>query len=150
MSSERTKVMAFGTFDFFHAGHDYLLREAKKLGNYLIVVIARDRTVQLVKGATPENNEKARLQVVKNHPTVDKAVLGELEDKYSAIKKYHPQIIVLGYDQYVFTQQIKPTLIKNRINAKIVRLPAYRPEIYKSSLIKNTKWTLLFRAPIPF
>lgn len=131
------KVMAFGTFDFFHAGHDYLLQQAKSLGDYLIVVIARDITVKRIKGQFPENNEKKRLKAVKNHQAVDKAILGEISDKYTAIKKFRPDIIALGYDQFVFTQRIKPVMIKHKINGKIVRLSPYKPEIYKSSIIKK-------------
>ena len=112
------KVMAFGTFDFFHAGHNYLLNEAKKLGDYLIVVVARDETVKKIKNAWPENKEKQRLKTVKEHPAVNKAILGELKDKYTAIKKYRPEVIVLGYDQFVFTYKIKPTIIKYKIDSK--------------------------------
>lgn len=43
------KVMTFGTFDVFHPGHLYYLREAKKLGNYLVTVVARDETVLNIK-----------------------------------------------------------------------------------------------------
>lgn len=138
MSNSIRKVIAFGTFDFFHAGHDFLLKKAKEQGDHLIVVVARDQTVKRIKGELPENREKKRLKLVKAHPAVYKAVLGNLNDKYSAIKKYRPQVIVLGYDQYVFTQQLKPILIKNKIAAEIIRLPAYKPEIYKSSILKKT------------
>lgn len=138
MKHANQKVMCFGTFDFFHAGHDFLLKKAKEMGDYLIVVIARDQTVKRIKGEFPENNEKTRLKQVKEQPSVDKAVLGEINDKYTAIKKYRPDIIALGYDQFVFTQQIEPTLIKNHINAKVVRLEPYKPEMYKSSIIKKS------------
>ena len=43
-------VMAFGTFDLMHPGHEYFLRQAKKRGDYLIAVIARDSTVKKLKG----------------------------------------------------------------------------------------------------
>jgi len=42
-------VMTFGTFDRFHPGHEYYLREAKKLGDSLLTVIARDVTVIKIK-----------------------------------------------------------------------------------------------------
>lgn len=42
-------VMAFGTFDVFHPGHEYYLTQAKKYGDILIVVVARDKTVEKVK-----------------------------------------------------------------------------------------------------
>lgn len=44
-----TVVLTFGTFDIFHPGHEYYLREAKKHGDKLVTVIARDQTVKNVK-----------------------------------------------------------------------------------------------------
>ncbi|MEI6711388.1 MAG: adenylyltransferase/cytidyltransferase family protein [bacterium] len=41
--------MTFGTFDRFHPGHEYYLREAKKLGDTLITIVARDNTVERIK-----------------------------------------------------------------------------------------------------
>ena len=45
MPSARKKVMVFGTFDIFHKGHENFLKQAKKLGDCLTVVVARDETV---------------------------------------------------------------------------------------------------------
>ncbi|HEY4500387.1 MAG TPA: adenylyltransferase/cytidyltransferase family protein, partial [Candidatus Paceibacterota bacterium] len=44
------RVMVFGTFDILHPGHLYFLRAAKKLGDYLIVSLARDVNVRKIKG----------------------------------------------------------------------------------------------------
>lgn len=133
----KKKVMVFGTFDDLHAGHENLFTQAAGLGDVLIVVVARDETVRRVKGKYPENTEKKRLAEVKNHPLVTKAVLGELADKHTVIRKYKPDIIALGYDQFVFTYTIKKTLIDAKINAEIMRLKPYNPNIYKSSLMRE-------------
>lgn len=53
--------MTFGTFDLFHPGHKYYLSEASNLGDYLITVVARDTTVEQVKGKKPRESEKIRL-----------------------------------------------------------------------------------------
>lgn len=129
--------MAFGTFDYFHAGHESYLKQAKALGNHLTVVIARDDTVKHIKGHIPDTPEKKRLKAVKTLPFVDKAILGNRSDKFKIIKKYKPDIIALGYDQFVFTYQLKTLLIKYKINSRIVRLEPFKPEINKSSIIKN-------------
>jgi FAD synthetase len=42
-------VMTFGTFDLLHPGHLHYLSEAKKLGDYLITIVARDATVERLK-----------------------------------------------------------------------------------------------------
>lgn len=133
--------MVFGTFDIFHKGHLNFLKQAKKYGEYLIVVVARDATVKKVKGRYPLNNEKKRLAEIKKNNLVDKLLLGSLTDKYLVIKKYRPQIICLGYDQKFFVDNLKKEL--GRINlekTKIIKLNSYKPEIYKSSKLKNMKF----------
>ncbi|WP_290898688.1 adenylyltransferase/cytidyltransferase family protein, partial [Ferroglobus sp.] len=37
------KVVATGTFDIIHPGHIRFLEEAKKLGDYLVVIVAREK-----------------------------------------------------------------------------------------------------------
>lgn len=146
-------VMAFGTFDLFHAGHENYLRQAKELGDQLIVIIARDETVKKIKGRAPVNNEHERMKKVKASGIADKVVLGYKDDKYKVLKKFRPDVIALGYDQFVFTQRLEKTLIDMKLNANIVRLMPYFPQIYKSSLLKKglrqeNEQTLITRPPV--
>jgi FAD synthetase len=134
-----TKVLIFGTFDNFHAGHEYFINEAKKLGDSLIITVARDETVKKIKGHLPEQPEKIRLKTLKKLNIADKVVLGSLTDKYKIIKKYRPDIIALGYDQFVFTYTLEKKLIDLKLDAKIIRLKPYKPNIYKSSLLKEAR-----------
>jgi FAD synthetase len=135
------KIITFGTFDHFHAGHENYLRQAKSLGNYLIVIIARDQTVKQIKGSLPDHDEKTRLKNVENSGIADKVVLGYKDDKYKVLKKYRPNIIALGYDQFAFTYRLNKTIIDYKLDAEIVRLDSFEPTIYKSSIIKNNKNT---------
>lgn len=136
VSSPKT-VMAFGTFDYFHAGHENFLKQAAALGSVLIVVIARDETVKNVKGLRATNSEKKRLKDVSVCPYVTKAVLGNLDDKYRIIKKYKPDIIALGYDQFVFTYKLRTFLIKEKMDTEIIRLQAFKPSAFKSSILRQ-------------
>ena len=138
MSSKTVKVIVFGTFDHLHAGHENFFEQAKKLGTQLIVVVARDLTVKKIKSAFPELSENQRLKEIKKHPLVDKAILGDPSDRYKIIKKIRPHIIALGYDQFVFTYRLKKILIDAKLNTEIVRLKAYKPGIFKSSLLKES------------
>ena len=104
-------VMVFGTFDVFHAGHEDFLNQAKTLGDYLIVVVARDATVKNVKGEYPEGNEKKRANAIRETELADKVVIGYNDDKYRVIKKYKPNVIALGYDQFVFTYKLNKMII---------------------------------------
>ena len=134
-------VMAFGTFDLFHAGHENYLKQAKELGDELIVIIARDETVKKIKGQAPVQNENQRHKSVKMSGYADKVVLGFKGDKHKVLKKFRPDVIALGYDQFVFTQRLEKTLIDLRLDATIIRLQPYCPQMYKSSLLKNSAQT---------
>lgn len=128
--------MAFGTFDHFHAGHESYLKQAKALGDFLVAVIAREKTVKRIKGRTPDASERDRLLSVKLSGLANKAVLGETGDKYEVIRKHKPNVIALGYDQFAFTFRLEKFLIDNKMDTKIVRMNPYRPHIYKTSLIR--------------
>lgn len=129
------RVMAFGTFDRLHPGHRYYLREAKHHGDELVVVVARDATVQQVKGHAPQQSETARLAAVRSVPEVDAAMLGEAGDKYDVIRRQQPQVLCLGYDQQAFTDDLPRAFPQ----LKIVRLPPHHPERYHTSKLERSK-----------
>ncbi len=133
------KVMCFGTFDILHPGHKFFLSEARKLGDCLVVVVARDRTVAEVKKQLPLHNEKERVRQLEQLGVADKVVLGsrEGEDRLKVIEDEKPQLICLGYDQTAFTDRLKEKLQQRGLDVSVVRIPAYKPEAYKSSLIRK-------------
>ncbi len=124
-------AMAFGTFDRLHPGHLSYLRQAKKYGDYLLVVVARDKTVLKTKGQYPRQDERQRWRAIKNLDFVDKAVAGGLKDKLAVIKKYKPDIVCLGYDQ-----KVEMGKLRKIFSGKIIRLKAYKKNVYKSSKLK--------------
>jgi FAD synthetase len=131
------RVLAFGTYDILHAGHEYFLGHAKQFGEELFVVIARDETVLKVKGRLPHNKEDERRAAVERLQCVDRAVLGNPGDKYAVIEELKPDVIVLGYDQHTFTERLVEELNARGLNPKIVRIAsAHEPEKYKSSKMR--------------
>lgn len=131
--------MVFGTFDYLHAGHENLFEQAKKYGDYLIAIIALDHTVKKIKSQETDHSEKERLKNLQATGWADKVILGDNKDKAKAIKQYRPDIIALGYDQFAFTYNLKQVILKEKMDTKIVRLQPYKPEMYKSSIIKAAK-----------
>lgn len=134
-------VMAFGTFDVLHPGHISYLEQAKKMGNSLIVVVARDSSVAMIKGRLPVFGEKDRLRMVSSLKVVDRAVLGAKvkteNGRFGIIRRFRPSIIALGYDQQKNAEALERWLKEKGIGAKVVRMKAMRPYTYRSSLIKN-------------
>jgi len=119
------KVMATGTFDLLHMGHIYYLKEAKKLGDELVVIVACDSTVKKMKHE-PVTPERMRQKIIAELKIVNKSILGHENDIYEVVKDIKPDIIALGYDQIHNEKEIKKELKKRNINAKIVRLPRYK------------------------
>jgi len=119
------KVMATGTFDLLHPGHIYYLKEAKKLGDTLVVVVATDSTVQKLKHE-PINPEEIRLNLIKELRIVDEAYLGHEDDMYKIVKEIKPDIIALGFDQIHNEDKIRSELKKRKINAKVIRLSEFK------------------------
>ena len=119
------KVMATGTFDILHMGHIYYLKNAKKLGDKLIVVVACDSTVRRLKHQ-PVNPEQTRLNLIKELKIVDEAYLGHRDDMYKIVQEIKPDIIALGYDQIYDKKEIEENLKKRNIKSKVVRIPEYK------------------------
>ena len=126
-------VMCAGTFDIIHPGHLYFLSEAKKYGDKLIVVVARDETSEKVKGKKPLRNERERLEQIRMLEIVDEAVLGKQGNIFDIIGEIKPSVICLGYDQKVLKQDLEDELKKRNIKCDVLRIGSYMPHIYKSS-----------------
>jgi D-beta-D-heptose 7-phosphate kinase/D-beta-D-heptose 1-phosphate adenosyltransferase len=95
----RTIVFTNGVFDILHAGHVYLLRQAKELGDVLVVGINSDRSVRRLKGRSrPINNEEDRLAVVAALDSVDHVVLFDEDTPVNLIRALRPDIHVKGGD----------------------------------------------------
>jgi FAD synthetase len=129
-------VLVFGTFDILHAGHIHFLKSAKKLGETLTVVVARDKTVKLLKKKQSVHTEKERVTILREMRCVDAVVLGDPKlNVYAVIKKIKPDVIALGYDQIVFTDKLQEKIQEFGLNTKVVRLKAYKNGNHKSSKI---------------
>ena len=132
------KVLVFGSFDLLHEGHKHFFNEAKKLGNTLYVVVARDSSIKSFKGHEPNFNEDERVEHIKKLEIVDDVRLGYEGDKWKIIEEIKPDIIALGYDQDSYTKGLEKGMLDRNLKVKIVRLGSYMPEKYKSSLMKES------------
>tara|TARA_Y100000310_G_C20436083_1_gene693787 strand:+ start:226 stop:633 length:408 start_codon:yes stop_codon:yes gene_type:complete len=131
--------MAFGTFDVLHPGHVSYLQQAKELGAELVVVIARDETVEKIKGKKPVFSEEGRKYLVDALSCVDRTVMGHdyIADKTEIVKEVNPDIIALGYDQRPTEEALQKELSSAGWNGKIVRLQSKNPEQFKTSKLRD-------------
>ena len=113
--------MATGVFDLLHPGHLYFLREARKLGDELWVVVARDTTAPRFKHE-PITPETSRVQMVEALKPVDRAVLGHEGYIYDILDEIRPDIIVVGFDQVHDEARIMEECRKRGLATKVVRL----------------------------
>ncbi len=129
--------MCFGTFDLFHEGHLAYFRQARAYGDSLVVVVARDNNVEQIKGRKPLRNEQERLWHVSNCGLVNKVILGHDHDFLQVIEEEQPDVLCLGYDQAVDEEHLATSLEERGLKPLILRMEAYHPEMYKSSLLKK-------------
>ncbi len=138
----RGTVMTFGSFDVLHPGHLTYLEKAKRLGKRLVVVVARDSSIRMLKGGTPLLGERERLRMVSSIRIVDRAVLGNrlssARERFNIISKFRPDVLVFGYDQEVDTAEVKKWLKEHRLHARIARIRVAKTEsYYKSSRLRK-------------
>jgi len=121
------RILVFGTFDRLHPGHRFLLAEAAKRGE-LMVVVARDVTVERLKGHTPHQTEEERRQAVRQAFPGAQVILGHETDYREPVRQVRPELIIMGYDQ-----ALPPGVTTGDFPCRVERLPAFQPERYKSS-----------------
>ena len=92
------RVITYGTFDVLHYGHINLLKRAKALGDYLIVVLSSDEFNKL-KNKKNYYNYEQRKSILEACRYVDLVVPEETwEQKVSDVQKYQADIFVMGDD----------------------------------------------------
>ena len=134
--------MASGVFDLLHLGHVRFLEEARKAGGpnaELIVIVARDNTVQKRKGKKPIMSEDQRCALVESLKVVDCAMLGfKGFDIAKVIEKIKPNIIAIGYDQESMGKTVHKYIRQKRLNIEMTRIGKFgEDELASSSEIKR-------------
>jgi FAD synthetase len=126
-----SKVVATGTFDILHPGHVLYLSEARKLGDELYVIVARDSTIKHKR--KPLVPEDQRLFMVRALKCVDHALLGSEDDMFKPIREIDPDIIALGFNQHWDEGKLQEQLKEKGLKAKVVRITKCDPSPYASS-----------------
>jgi D-beta-D-heptose 7-phosphate kinase/D-beta-D-heptose 1-phosphate adenosyltransferase len=92
-------VFTNGVFDLLHPGHVRYLRQARLLGDALIVGVNSDRSVRSNKGDDrPINGEAERAEVLAALGVVDAVVVFDDETPRELIAAVQPDVLVKGAD----------------------------------------------------
>ena len=130
-------VLTNGCFDLIHVGHLRTFREAKKLGDILIVGINSDQSVQSLKGPTrPIISENDRAELVAALKPVDYVIVFEELNASNLLELIRPDYYVKGGDYSLETLPERDTLI--RLNIKLKTIPLVKG-ISTTELVKKIK-----------
>ena len=127
------RVITYGTFDLLHYGHINLLKRAKALGDYLVVVLSTDEFNWNEKQKKCYFSYEQRKALLESIRYVD-LVIPETcwEQKRTDIHEYHIDTFVMGDDW-----KGKFDFLKEE-GAEVVYLPR-TPEISTTQIKQNLK-----------
>lgn len=96
----QTIVFTNGVFDILHPGHIRYLRDARALGDALIVGLNSDRSARALGKAPdrPINPEEDRAEVLAALGSVDAVVIFDDETPHAVISALQPDVLVKGAD----------------------------------------------------
>jgi FAD synthetase len=132
------KVLATGVFDILHPGHLYYLRQSKKQGDYLMVLVASDQSAEK-RGKQVVFNQRERIQLVSSLKVVDRVMAGQMKvSEGETVKKFKPDVIALGFDQKIDEKKLRASLRQAfGWQGKIIRIAEMPHGKISSSRIKR-------------
>ncbi|MFH0835608.1 MAG: adenylyltransferase/cytidyltransferase family protein [Candidatus Micrarchaeota archaeon] len=134
------KVMVAGCFDLLHPGHLHFFKQARKHGDRLVVLLARDCNILKTKNRAPFFSELERKEMLEGLCVVDEVVLGneEASRKYDKLLEIEPDALVLGYDQHEMAGELKTFIERNKMQVKVIELTeSFEPERFKSTVLRK-------------
>jgi len=132
-----TVVFTNGVFDLLHPGHVRYLREARALGDALIIGINSDRSVRAIKGPSrPVTPEDERAEILLALRSVDAVVIFDEETPHPLILRVQPDVLVKGAD-WSEDAIIGRDVVEAR-GGRVVRI-AFSPGHSTTELIRRTR-----------
>jgi D-beta-D-heptose 7-phosphate kinase/D-beta-D-heptose 1-phosphate adenosyltransferase len=133
----RVVVFTNGCFDLVHRGHIHLLRQAKALGDILIVGLNSDVSVKTIKGPDrPIMPEADRIELIAALEMVDYVVVYSEPDPYHIIAAIKPNVLVKGGD-WSADKIIGADVVEQ--NGGRVAVVPYLPEFSTTQIIERIR-----------
>lgn len=99
MQSQGKKIVfTNGCFDLIHIGHVRYLRNAKSLGDLLVIGLNSDSSVSSIKPGRPVTPEAERAEILSSLEMVDYVTVFHEDTPYDLIKTIGPDVLVKGAD----------------------------------------------------
>ena len=118
----RRVVFTNGVFDLLHPGHVRYLRDARALGDLLIIGVNSDRSVRAIKGPDrPIHDERERAEVLCALACVDGVVVFDDDTPFVVIQRIQPDVLVKGADWAA--DEIVGRDIVEAHGGRVVRIP---------------------------
>ncbi len=115
-------VFTNGCFDLLHRGHLFLLREARKLGDVLVIGVNSDASARRVKGPDrPVMLEEDRVELLEALPCVDHVVVFDEDTPEALIRRIEPALHVKGGD-YAGDHLAEESAVKE-VGGEVIVLP---------------------------
>ena len=113
---EKKVVFTNGCFDIIHKGHIEYLQKSKALGDYLIVGLNSDQSVENLKGlGRPRNGQEDRKAILESLKFVDEVIIFDEDSPFELIQKVNPDIITKGGDYVSKTYDVNGRKIDTTI-----------------------------------
>jgi D-beta-D-heptose 7-phosphate kinase/D-beta-D-heptose 1-phosphate adenosyltransferase len=133
----RVVVFTNGCFDLVHRGHIHLLRQAKALGDILIVGLNSDVSVKTIKGPDrPIMPEADRIELIAALEMVDYVVVYSEPDPYHIIAAIKPNVLVKGGDWSA--DEIVGADVVEQNGGRVAVVP-YLPEFSTTQIIERIR-----------
>ena len=126
-------VFTNGCFDVLHPGHVRYMREARSMGDFLIVAVNSDRGVRELKGAgRPIFPQSERAEILAALESVDAVTIFDESTPLELIQRMRPSVLVKGGDWRL--DQIVGREVVEAYGGKVVAVPP-APGFSTSSII---------------
>lgn len=96
--SKKTVVYISGTWDLFHIGHLNAIKNARDLGDELIVGVSTDELIKEYKGHEPIYPYEDRLKIIESLKYVDRVVTQKELSTDEQFKELDFDVLVVGDD----------------------------------------------------
>jgi rfaE bifunctional protein nucleotidyltransferase chain/domain len=118
-------VLVGGCFDLLHFGHISFLKQAKTLGDYLIVALESDENVRRMKGeARPIHTQKQRKEMLESLLFIDEVIplptMHNDSDYYELVRKIKPSVVAITQGD---TAKVKKTEQAQEVGAQLIEIP---------------------------